>query len=38
MIANNSQESRREWMLKAFEKAGINNSYNKNHQFWQNGN
>ena len=38
MIANNSQESRREWMLMAFEKAGIYNSYNKNHQFWQNGN
>jgi REP element-mobilizing transposase RayT len=38
MIANNSQESRREWMLRSFEKAGIYNALNKNHQFWQNGN
>jgi putative transposase len=38
MIANNSQESRRDWMLRSFEKAGTYNSLNKNHQFWQNGN
>jgi putative transposase len=38
MITNNSQESRREWILKAFEKAGKYNPLNTNHQFWQNGN
>ena len=38
MIANNSQESRRDWMLKSFERAGKHNSLNTNHQFWQNGN
>ena len=38
MIAGNVQESRREWMLKAFERAGKYNPLNENHQFWQNGN
>ena len=37
-IANNAQESRREWMIKAFEKAGKYNPLNTYHQFWQNGN
>jgi putative transposase len=34
-IINNPQESRKEWMLKLFEKAGISNSNNKYYQFWQ---
>ena len=38
MIANNEQESRRGWMIKAFERAGKYNPLNENHQFWQNGN
>src|SRR5882757_2634598 len=38
MIAGNIQESRREWMIKAFEKAGKYNPLNEKHQFWQNGN
>src|SRR5471030_3124668 len=38
MIANNTQESRREWMIKAFERAGKYNPLNENHQFWQHGN
>ncbi len=38
MIANNGQESRRQWMLKAFERAGKYNPLNEGHQFWQNGN
>ena len=38
MIAGNTQESRREWMLKAFERAGKYNPLNEHHQFWQNGN
>ena len=38
MIAENPQESRREWMLKSFECAGKYNPQNENHQFWQNGN
>lgn len=38
MIAGNQQESRREWMVKAFEQAGKYNPANTNHQFWQNGN
>ena len=32
------QESRRDWMIKAFERAGQYNPLNTNHQFWQNGN
>jgi len=31
MIANNSQESRREWMIKAFERAGKYNPLNEHH-------
>ncbi|MES2807190.1 MAG: transposase [Bacteroidota bacterium] len=38
LIATNQQESRRDWMIKAFEQAGKYNPLNKNHQFWQNGN
>jgi REP element-mobilizing transposase RayT len=38
MIRDNLSESRRDWMIKAFEKAGKYNPLNKNHQFWQNGN
>jgi len=38
MIANNTQESRRDWIIKAFEMAGRYNPLNTNHQFWQNGN
>ena len=38
MIKDNLLESRRDWMIKAFEKAGKYNPLNKNHQFWQNGN
>jgi putative transposase len=32
MIANNTQESRREWMTKAFERAGKYNPLNESHQ------
>jgi len=38
MISTNQQESRREWMIKAFERAGKYNPLNEGHQFWQNGN
>lgn len=38
MIANNMQESRRDWILKAFDRAGKYNPLNEKHQFWQNGN
>jgi putative transposase len=38
MIAENIQDSRKEWMMKAFEKAGKYNPLNVYHQFWQNGN
>jgi putative transposase len=38
MIGGNVQESRREWMIKAFDKAGKYNPLNTHHQFWQNGN
>ncbi len=38
IIAENIQESRKEWMLKAFEKAGKYNPLNIHHQFWLNGN
>jgi REP element-mobilizing transposase RayT len=37
-IQNNQQESRREWMLNIFEKAGEANSRNKTYQFWQKDN
>jgi REP element-mobilizing transposase RayT len=35
LISENIQESRREWMLNAFKKAGAVNSNNTNNQFWQ---
>lgn len=38
LIGNNVSESRSQWMIDAFEKAGSQNPLNKNHQFWQNGN
>jgi putative transposase len=38
LISNNEQESRRKWMIRAFEQAGKYNPLNTNHQFWQNGN
>ncbi|PWN70670.1 transposase [Chryseobacterium phosphatilyticum] len=34
-IEENSRESRREWLLWMFEKAGKNNSNVKRYQFWQ---
>ncbi|MEQ8245127.1 transposase [Fulvivirga sp.] len=34
-IKDNTQESRKEWMLWIFEKAGSKNSNNKTYQFWQ---
>ena len=38
LIKENPQESRKEWLLNAFEKAGIKNSNNTNNQFWQQNN
>ena len=38
MIANNTQESRVEWMLKAFDLVGKYYPLNEKHQFWQSGN
>lgn len=37
-IEENTQESRKEWMLWMFEKAGKKNSNVKNRQFWQQNN
>lgn len=37
-IQHNQQESRREWMLNIFEKAGSANSRNKTYQFWRQDN
>ncbi|WP_018476663.1 REP-associated tyrosine transposase [Pontibacter roseus] len=34
-IADNPQESRKEWMLWLLERAGKQNANNKNFQFWQ---
>ncbi len=34
-IQSNSQESRKEWMLPMFERAGYKNGNNKYYQFWQ---
>ena len=34
-IQTNPQESRKEWMLWMFERAGQRNPNNKNFQFWQ---
>ncbi len=35
LIESNMQESRREWLLNAFQKAGKANANNLNTQFWQ---
>ena len=35
LIEENPQESRREWLLNAFKKAGAANSNNSRNQFWQ---
>ena len=37
-IEENPQESRKEWMLKYFNEAGIANSNNQKYQFWQQDN
>ena len=37
-IAENPQESRKEWLLWMFEKAGKKNSNVENRQFWQQNN
>lgn len=37
-IQNNREESRREWMLDIFHKAGQENSRNQEHQFWRQDN
>lgn len=37
-IKENNRESRREWMMYLFERAGKYNSNNKNFQFWQQDN
>ena len=37
-IKAHPQESRREWMMNIFEKAGIENSRNKSFQFWRQDN
>ena len=34
-IDENSRESRRSWMMRAFSIAGVNNSSNEQYQFWQ---
>lgn len=35
LIADNTLESRREWLLNSFKKAGAANSNNTTNQFWQ---
>lgn len=37
-IRDNEAESRKEWMLYLFSKAGQSNSNNKNYQFWRQDN
>ena len=37
-ITNNTQESRKSWILWLFKSAGLNNSNNKDFQFWQQDN
>lgn len=37
-IEENPKESRREWMLDIFKKAGEGNSHNSHYQFWQQDN
>ena len=38
LIKENPKESRKEWILHAFEKAGRKNSMSENYQVWQNFN
>ncbi len=38
LVGENPQESRKEWILKAFRKAGKDNPLNKDFQVWQNYN
>ena len=35
LISENLQESRKEWMLWMFKRAGKSNGNNTNYQFWQ---
>jgi len=35
LINTNEQESRKEWLLNAFQKVGTANSNNSKYQFWQ---
>ena len=37
-ISENLQESRKDWMLEIFQKAGASNSRNTNYQFWRQDN
>ncbi len=37
-IEENAKESRREWLLRGFRKAGIKNSNNTTYQFWRQDN
>lgn len=37
-IEDNPKESRREWLLRGFRKAGAKNSNNKEYQFWRQDN
>jgi putative transposase len=37
-IMDNPQESRREWLLQAFKKAGAKSGQNQTYQFWQHSN
>ena len=37
-ISDNTQESRKEWMLWMFKRAGAKSSNNTNYQFWQHNN
>ncbi|UIR57386.1 transposase [Sphingobacterium sp. SRCM116780] len=37
-IETNTQESRKEWMIWMFKRAGVKNSNNKLYQFWQQDN
>jgi REP element-mobilizing transposase RayT len=34
-IKKNQRESRRDWLLGFFQRAGMNNSHNTHYQFWQ---
>lgn len=38
LIENNPQESRKDWLIAMFEKAGLKNSNVKFRQFWQQNN